>query len=184
MVTLAMLILLAVSCRSAFQRAQYLYAGGRDPSGHSFAHAGVGRWLSENTPADASIIGWEIGAIGFYSERRILDTQGLVDREVATLFHANGHNPYIYWIDPAQTRTLGIRALRILLDRGAGYALLEYHGDPDAPFDPEQVIPRYAYNMVVQEEGFIYVKLFVLDATFPKSFILFQSPAVNPEGLD
>ncbi len=42
----------------------------------------IGLWLKENTPADAIIAVDDIGAIGYLSERTILDLQGLVSPEI------------------------------------------------------------------------------------------------------
>ncbi len=42
----------------------------------------VARWLESNTPRTALIASHDIGAIGFFSERRILDLAGLVTPEV------------------------------------------------------------------------------------------------------
>jgi hypothetical protein len=43
---------------------------------------GMGRWLEKNTPADALVAAADIGAIGYYSHRRILDLGGLVNPEI------------------------------------------------------------------------------------------------------
>jgi len=43
----------------------------------------IGLWLAENTEQDASIAVVEIGTIGWYSQRRIIDILGLVTDEVA-----------------------------------------------------------------------------------------------------
>jgi len=172
------LLLASLSIFSTVQRASFLYLGGRDPSGHSFGHAAVGRWLQEHTAPEASVLAWEIGAIGFYSDRRILDTQGLIDREVATLYYENQYNPYIYWIDPGKSRALGAQAVRLLLDRGADYALLEYHGDIYAHVDPRLIVPQDSYRAVVEERGFILFERFVLDVKLPKSFLLYGRPDI------
>jgi hypothetical protein len=42
----------------------------------------IGLWLKENAPPDATIAVDDIGAIGYLSQRRILDLQGLVSPEV------------------------------------------------------------------------------------------------------
>jgi hypothetical protein len=39
----------------------------------------AGRWLHDNTPPDASVGYYEIGFVGYYSERRMVDPLGLVD---------------------------------------------------------------------------------------------------------
>jgi hypothetical protein len=43
----------------------------------------VGNWLLDHTPADASVGVMEIGVIGYYSERRMIDLLGLLQPEVA-----------------------------------------------------------------------------------------------------
>ena len=42
----------------------------------------TGRWLAANTPAGATIATHDIGAIGYFSGRRVLDTSGLVTPQV------------------------------------------------------------------------------------------------------
>lgn len=42
----------------------------------------VGRWLRENTPSDTLIATHDIGAIGYHSERTILDMAGLITPDV------------------------------------------------------------------------------------------------------
>lgn len=41
------------------------------------------RWLADNTRQDATVATIEIGIIGYYSNRMILDTMGLVSRDIA-----------------------------------------------------------------------------------------------------
>ena len=55
--------------------------------------APLGRWLNENTSSDATIALEPIGYIGYFSDRRILDTMGLVSPEV-TEFYKRGNPPY------------------------------------------------------------------------------------------
>jgi hypothetical protein len=43
----------------------------------------VGLWLAANTPPDATIACVPVGAIGYYSRRRIIDMVGLTDRHIA-----------------------------------------------------------------------------------------------------
>lgn len=43
----------------------------------------VGRWLEANTAHDAVVAVGDVGAIGYFSGRRILDTLGLLDRHIA-----------------------------------------------------------------------------------------------------
>jgi arabinofuranosyltransferase len=43
----------------------------------------IGEWLNRNTPADAVIACNDVGAIGYFADRRVLDLLGLVTPEVA-----------------------------------------------------------------------------------------------------
>jgi hypothetical protein len=45
----------------------------------------IGNWLNENTTADALIAAHDIGAIGYFAERPILDLAGLISPEVIPL---------------------------------------------------------------------------------------------------
>ena len=76
-----------------------------DLSPHIAAYRQVGEWLNEHTPRESSVAAIEIGAIGFYSEREIVDTMGLVSPDMVghletwlqTLQFAVNH----YWPDYA-----------------------------------------------------------------------------------
>ena len=68
----------------------------------------LGQWLADNTPAGATIACNDIGAIGYFSNRRILDLRGLVtkgrlgyrgDREGAIAF-VNDRKPDFLIIFP------------------------------------------------------------------------------------
>jgi len=43
----------------------------------------AGEWLRDTTPDSVSVAAFEVGAIGYYSERRIVDLWGLVTKDVA-----------------------------------------------------------------------------------------------------
>lgn len=45
----------------------------------------IGRWLAENTPPDALVATHDIGAIGYFAERPLLDLAGLITPEVIPL---------------------------------------------------------------------------------------------------
>jgi hypothetical protein len=45
----------------------------------------VARWLADNTPSDALIASHDIGAIGYFAERPLLDLAGLISPEVIPL---------------------------------------------------------------------------------------------------
>jgi arabinofuranosyltransferase len=42
----------------------------------------IGKWLSENTPKDSKILVNDVGAIGYYSNRYIIDAAALVNRDL------------------------------------------------------------------------------------------------------
>ncbi len=45
----------------------------------------VGEWLADNTPADVKVGALEVGIIGFYAQRTMVDFAGLIQPEVADL---------------------------------------------------------------------------------------------------
>jgi len=51
-------------------------------------HVALGRWAAEHTPPDAVLALNDIGAITYFSERRIVDLAGLVTPEVVPLLHS------------------------------------------------------------------------------------------------
>jgi len=46
------------------------------------AYVSTGQWLAQNTPEEASVVTIEIGIIGYYSQRPIVDTMGLVSPDM------------------------------------------------------------------------------------------------------
>lgn len=57
---------------------------------------GVGLWLLENTPQDATVAMEAIGYQGYFSQRRIIDMAGLVTPEVVKFKAATGSNGYLF----------------------------------------------------------------------------------------
>jgi len=51
------------------------------------AYRTVGEWLRDNTPSDSLISSLEIGIIGYYADRRVVDFAGLLHPEVAQRLH-------------------------------------------------------------------------------------------------
>ncbi len=45
----------------------------------------IGRWCGEHTPPDAVIFGQDIGALGYFSQRKVCDGSGLVSRDLLAL---------------------------------------------------------------------------------------------------
>lgn len=56
----------------------------RIPDPRLAVYRAVGEWLNKNTPADAAVGALEVGIIGYYSERPMIDFAGLVQPEIAT----------------------------------------------------------------------------------------------------
>jgi hypothetical protein len=89
----------------------------------------LGRWFRENTPPEAKIAISDVGAVGYYSERRILDMFGLIDPHIARLrgrMHYKADPKYVLGRDPDYI------VLVSLNDEGQGYSF--------------QRIPDYAMN--------------------------------------
>jgi len=58
----------------------------------------LGLWLRENTSPDASVAASDVGALAYYSERRVLDMYGLTDPHIARLpgvHHRNVDPDYV-----------------------------------------------------------------------------------------
>lgn len=48
-------------------------------------YGGIGEWLRQNTPEDTVVAALDIGAVGYLSERQVLDLMGLVSPEILAL---------------------------------------------------------------------------------------------------
>jgi hypothetical protein len=84
-------VLLALSLASA----QTLRA-----SGPILAYRDIGLWLARNTPADSRIACVEIGTIGWYSNRPIIDVIGLVSPHNARLLGERDFTGWLRYHDP------------------------------------------------------------------------------------
>jgi len=62
---------------------------------HLVRHERAGRWLAEHTPPGAVIATHDVGAIAFYSGRRIVDTVGVVLPEAVQHLHSEGYFDYL-----------------------------------------------------------------------------------------
>lgn len=60
--------------------------------GYETAHITLGKWLKANTSPDSKIALMDVGMVGYYSDRRIIDTLGLVSTEIARMMH-QGQSP-------------------------------------------------------------------------------------------
>jgi tetratricopeptide (TPR) repeat protein len=62
---------------------------------HFVRHEQTGRWLGANTPADAVIATHDVGAIAYYSGRRIVDVVGVVLPEAIDHLWTPDYTPYL-----------------------------------------------------------------------------------------
>jgi len=58
-------------------------------------HVACGRWIAANLPPDAVVATFDLGAISYFSERRVVDMGGLVDPEMARHLFAGDIVPYL-----------------------------------------------------------------------------------------
>jgi hypothetical protein len=83
--------LLVCGCAMSFAANGWLLVNKVRPHARSFSrgvrecYLDLGTWLRENTPPDAVVAALDIGAVGYASERRMLDLMGLVSPEILTV---------------------------------------------------------------------------------------------------
>jgi hypothetical protein len=58
-------------------------------------HVRMGKWLDRHLPPDATVASFDIGAIGYFSHRRIADLGGLVDPAFIPYLYANRSAAYL-----------------------------------------------------------------------------------------
>ena len=100
--------------------------------GMDHAHVAVGKWLAAHSPPSATIAVGDIGAIGFWSQRTILDLDGLTDTHIAHLpgGYSEKRDPwYVLRQSPAfiVLRTASCTPELVDISRGADEAL---YSDP------------------------------------------------------
>lgn len=106
----------------------------------------LGVWFKENTDPEASIAISDVGAVGYFSERHILDMFGLIDPHIARLrgrMHYKADPRYVL------SRAPDYIVLVSLNDQGAGYSF--------------QRIPDYAMNALPEfHEQYDHIRTFPL----------------------
>jgi hypothetical protein len=102
-------------------------------SGPPGQYRAIGEWMDENLEADASVGLAEIGAVGWYSRRRIVDLCGLVSPHNARFL---GHNDYDSWIVTYRPDYILLHRDLWTIETGAARAALDgrYTDDPRFPF--------------------------------------------------
>jgi len=92
----------------------------RFPPGVQECYIGMGEWLRENTPPDAVVAALDIGAVGYASERRVLDLMGLVSPEILAVGRSLGFQEMVAngaWLETAGPDG---RPAEYLVDRNLG----------------------------------------------------------------
>lgn len=72
-------LLLLLLCLPQLSGLRYLYT---HPDSRAGIYREVGEWLAKNTPPEASIGALEVGIIGYYADRRMIDFAGLIQPDV------------------------------------------------------------------------------------------------------
>lgn len=98
--------------------------------------AATGRWLRDNTPSDALVGAHDIGAIGYFSGRALVDTAGLVNPEVVSFIRDEE------------------RILAFLEDQGVDYIAIFPSWYPQIARSPRlRVVHRSASPWIVRAGG-------------------------------
>lgn len=64
------------------------------------SYVNIGKWLKDNTPPNASIAMVEIGTIGWYADRKIIDILGLVNKYNADYIAERNFSGWLYHYQP------------------------------------------------------------------------------------
>ncbi|MFN3821250.1 MAG: hypothetical protein ACK4OO_02860 [bacterium] len=76
------------------------------PHGERFSYTmnalqGLGEWIDKNTPSEAIVAVGDVGAIGYYGKRKIVDVEGLITREIIPLRRRHSYDEMmereVYW---------------------------------------------------------------------------------------
>lgn len=76
---------------------RYAQVYGQDVENIEQMHVHMGQWLAKNTPKDAVLATHDIGAIGYFSGRKVLDTVGLVTPEILPFLHESPSRAQGVW---------------------------------------------------------------------------------------
>ena len=87
------------------------------PAGLRECYFELAHWLRDNTPEDAVVAALDIGAIGYGSDRAVLDLMGLVSPEILELAQEMGFEELV---ESGDWLAVGSRAPDYLVDRSEG----------------------------------------------------------------
>ena len=133
--------------------------------GFERAHISLGKWLKRNSPPGATVAVADIGAIGFYSGLRIVDTWGLVDTHIA---HLGG--PHSTRSDPGY-----------ILSHSPEYVVLPAHRCDPGPDDFVMRIHRDIFLHPQFKRDYKLVRCWDYDAGY--HLLLYSSVAQPDEGI-
>jgi len=126
------------------------------------AHYEIGQWLSQATASNTTVALMDVGLIGFVTQRPILNTFGLVNREIAALMHADGG-----WV--STSHPTAERIAEYTLANQPEIVSLSQNSGPDVPFSSKWSHDSAIYhNPQFQAE---YELLFVSSITPPISSV-------------
>lgn len=114
-----------------------------NPALDAAQYAPIGTWLKRHSSPGDRILAYEVGAVSYYSERSVVDYEGLVTREVANIVRG----------------TAGYDAIRYGGDTGAMRRIVAYcvAQDPDylliRSSDTAQIVPGRPLDPVVASEA-------------------------------
>ena len=116
----------------------------------------IGIWARDRTPPDAYFAVADIGAFGYYSERRVLDLYGLVTPALAPIVVREGYNEVV-------TRCLFEVAGRpdYLVDRHPLAGRLAMTGDPSSPY--RFLFARRIENLGITRPGGFFYSVYAID---------------------
>jgi len=116
----------------------------------------LGIWARDNTPPSAAFAVADIGAFGYYSERRVLDLYGLVTPALAPIVVREGYDAMV-------TRCLFEAAGRpdYLIDRHRVKARLAMTLDQPTPY--RFLFARWIPNLGITRPGGFYYSVYAID---------------------
>jgi len=97
---------------------------------HHERHERTGRWLAEHTPPGAVIATHDVGAIAYYSERKVVDVVGIVQPEAVVHLHRPDYTSYLVGLF-ARERVTHVAVLRNWLEVTNVAPLFEAVAEPE-----------------------------------------------------
>jgi hypothetical protein len=119
-------------------------------------HVKAGQWINDHTPPDARVAAFDVGAVAYFGQRRMLDLGGLVEGDFATLylypkrtsvFLREEEASHLAIIEIAAPLTgIGERlGLKLSTTDGVQFdPLIRFRFEPEIPF-PFDSLPYYYY---------------------------------------